>query len=217
MKQMSFFKSVFYGLKLYFLASLAIGLGYFVQVQRYDLNGNIESSLISIIYSIDILTLIFPLFCFYIGSRQSNLIKRKTDSGFAAAISASIGFLMILYMNWGIVVGSLMIADGVNVLENINRWYLDSEVDNIFEILNEYVWRIIPAILAGLFAAIINNDNHNRTQTETKISINDSEELSKPWLYSVGVVDEHGFEWIKHNNKQWYRNANSGDEWKEYS
>ena len=44
----------------------------------------------------------------------------------------------------------------------------------------------------GLFAAIINNDNQNRTQTETKESINDSEELSKPWLYSVGVVDEHG-------------------------
>ena len=105
----------------------------------------------------------------------------------------------------------------INTLENINNWYFDSEVNNVFEILNEYVWRIIPSILAGLFAAIINNDYHHRTQTETKISKNESKELTKPWLYSVGVVDEHGFEWIKHNNKQWYRNANSGDEWKEYS
>ncbi len=216
---MSFFKSIFYGVKLYFLASLAIGLSYFIEIQRNDLNGNIEDSMLNIIHSIEILTLVFPLFCFYIGSKQSNLIRRKTDSGFAAAISASIGFLMILYMNWIIALGSLMIADAVNILDNINNWYFDSEINNIYEILNEQIWRIIPAILAGLFAAIINNKNEDSKQLELKNSLqNDVKESSPtPWLYSVGVIDEHGFEWIKHNNKQWYRNANSGDEWKEYS
>ena len=216
---MSFFKSIFYGVKLYFLASLAIGLSYFIEIQRNDLNGNIEDSMLNIIHSIEILTLVFPLFCFYIGSKQSNLIRRKTDSGFAAAISASIGFLMILYMNWIIALGSLMIADAVNILDNINNWYFDSEINNIYEILNEQIWRIIPAILAGLFAAIINNKNEDSKQLEVKSSLqNDVKESSPtPWLYSVGVIDEHGFEWIKHNNKQWYRNANSGDEWKEYS
>ena len=216
---MSFFKSIFYGVKLYFLASLAIGLSYFIEIQRNDLNGNIEDSMLNIIHSIEILTLVFPLFCFYVGSKQSNLIRRKTDSGFAAAISASIGFLMILYMNWSIVLGSLMIADAVNILDNINNWYFDSEINNIYEILNEQIWRIIPAILAGLFAAIINNKNEDSKQLEVKSSLqNDVKESSPtPWLYSVGVIDEHGFEWIKHNNKQWYRNANSGDEWKEYS
>ena len=216
---MSFFKSIFYGVKLYFLASLAIGLSYFIEIQRNDLNGNIEDSMLKIIHSIEILTLVFPLFCFYIGSKQSNLIRRKTDSGFAAAISASIGFLMILYMNWIIALGSLMIADAVNILDNINNWYFDSEINNIYEILNEQIWRIIPAILAGLFAAIINNKNEDSKQLELKNSLqNDVKESSPtPWLYSVGVIDEHGFEWIKHNNKQWYRNANSGDEWKEYS
>jgi len=216
---MSFFKSIFYGVKLYFLASLAIGLSYFIEIQRNDLNGNIEDSMLNIIHSIEILTLVFPLFCFYVGSKQSNLIRRKTDSGFAAAISASIGFLMILYMNWIIALGSLMIADAVNILDNINNWYFDSEINNIYEILNEQIWRIIPAILAGLFAAIINNKNEDSKQLELKNSLqNDVKESSPtPWLYSVGVIDEHGFEWIKHNNKQWYRNANSGDEWKEYS
>ena len=216
---MSFFKSIFYGVKLYFLASLAIGLSYFIEVQRNDLNGNIEESMLNIIHSIEILTLVFPLFCFYIGSKQSNLIRRKTDSGFAAAISASIGFLMILYMNWSIVLGSLMIADAVNILDNINNWYFDSEINNIYEILNEQIWRIIPAILAGLFAAIINNKNEDSKQLELKNSLQHDVKDSSPtpWLYSVGVIDEHGFEWIKHNNKQWYRNANSGDEWKEYS
>tara|TARA_Y100000746_G_C15456283_1_gene429399 strand:+ start:1133 stop:1783 length:651 start_codon:yes stop_codon:yes gene_type:complete len=216
---MSFFKSIFYGVKLYFLASLAIGLSYFIEIQRNDLNGNIEDSMLNIIHSIEILTLVFPLFCFYVGSKQSNLIRRKTDSGFAAAISASIGFLMILYMNWIIALGSLMIADAVNILDNINNWYFDSEINNINEILNEQIWRIIPAILAGLFAAIINNKNEDSKQLELKNSLqNDVKESSPtPWLYSVGVIDEHGFEWIKHNNKQWYRNANSGDEWKEYS
>ena len=216
---MRFFKSIFYGVKLYFLASLAIGLSYFIEIQRNDLNGNIEDSMLKIIHSIEILTLVFPLFCFYIGSKQSNLIRRKTDSGFAAAISASIGFLMILYMNWIIALGSLMIADAVNILDNINNWYFDSEINNIYEILNEQIWRIIPAILAGLFAAIINNKNEDSKQLELKNSLqNDVKESSPtPWLYSVGVIDEHGFEWIKHNNKQWYRNANSGDEWKEYS
>jgi len=216
---MSFFKSIFYGVKLYFLASLAIGLSYFIEIQRNDLNGNIEDSMLNIIHSIEILTLVFPLFCFYVGSKQSNLIRRKTDSGFAAAISASIGFLMILYMNWIIALGSLMIADAVNILDNINNWYFDSEINNIYEILNEQIWRIIPAILAGLFAAIINNKNEDSKQLEVKSSLqNDVKESSPtPWLYSVGVIDEHGFEWIKHNNKQWYRNANSGDEWKEYS
>ena len=216
---MSFFKSIFYGVKLYFLASLAIGLSYFIEIQRNDLNGNIEDSMLNIIHSIEILTLVFPLFCFYVGSKQSNLIRRKTDSGFAAAISASIGFLMILYMNWIIALGSLMIADAVNILDNINNWYFDSEINNINEILNEQIWRIIHAILAGLFAAIINNKNEDSKQLELKNSLqNDVKESSPtPWLYSVGVIDEHGFEWIKHNNKQWYRNANSGDEWKEYS
>ena len=209
---MSFSKSIFYGVKLYFFVSLAIGLSFFIDIQRNDLKGNLEASFSYIQDSIDILTLVFPLFCFYIGSKQSNLIKRKTDSGFAAAISAGIGFLMITYMNWGITYGSLLIADAIEIIENNeNTFNLES--------INEMIWRIIPAILAGLFAAIINSNNENTIQSSSKKSIkNETEESSPtPWVYSVGTIDEHGFEWIKHNNKQWYRAANSGNEWKEYS
>ncbi len=209
---MSFSKSIFYGVKLYFFVSLAIGLSFFIDIQRNDLKGNLEASFSYIQDSIDILTLAFPLFCFYIGSKQSNLIKRKTDSGFAAAISAGIGFLMITYMNWGITYGSLLIADAIEIIENN---------DNTFnlESINEIIWRIIPAILAGLFAAIINSNNEITIKSGSKKSIkNETEESSPtPWVYSVGTIDEHGFEWIKHNNKQWYRAANSGNEWKEYS
>tara|TARA_B100000945_G_C20404431_1_gene609212 strand:- start:231 stop:860 length:630 start_codon:yes stop_codon:yes gene_type:complete len=209
---MSFFKSIFYGVKLYFFISLAIGLSFFIDIQRNDLEGNLEASLNYIQDSIDILTLVFPLFCFYIGSKQSNLIKRKTDSGFAAAISAGIGFLMITYMNWGITYGSLLIADAIEIIEN-NENLLN------FKSINDLIWRIIPAILAGLFAAIINNNNEKMIQLESKKSVKNEIDDSSPtpWVYSVGVVDEHGFEWIKHNNKQWYRAANSGNEWKEYS
>ena len=201
---MSFIKSIFYGIKQYFFVSIAIGLGFFIEIQRNDLKGNIQGSLSNIEYSIDILTLVFPFFCFYIGSKQSNLIKRKTDTGFAAAISASIGFIMLLYMNWGIVLGSLWVADATNTPA------LDGAA---------LIWRIIPALLAGLFSAIINNSNQNTKQSDSKSTGESENEYfsSTPWVYSVGVVDEHGFEWIEHNNKQWFRTANSGDEWKEYS
>ncbi len=201
---MSFIKSIFYGIKQYFFVSIAIGIGFFIDIQRNDLKGNIEGSLLNIEHSIDILTLVFPFFCFYIGSKQSNLIKRKTDSGFAAAISASIGFIMLLYLNWGIILGSLLVAGSTNT----------PTFDEA-----ELIWRIIPALLAGLFSAIINNTNQ-KTKEDYSKSTNESEEEKSsptPWVYSVGVVDEHGFEWIKHNNKQWFRTANSGDEWKEYS
>lgn len=201
---MSFIKSIFYGIKQYFFVSIAIGIGFFIDIQRNDLKGNIEGSLLNIEHSIDILTLVFPFFCFYIGSKQSNLIKRKTDSGFAAAISASIGFIMLLYLNWGIILGSLLVAGSTNT----------PTFDEA-----ELIWRIIPALLAGLFSAIINNTNQ-KTKEDYSKSTNESEEENSsptPWVYSVGVVDEHGFEWIKHNNKQWFRTANSGDEWKEYS
>mgnify|MGYP001228821015 CR=1 FL=1 len=198
-EQMSFIKSIFYGIKQYFFVSLAIGIAFFIEIQRNDLKGNISETLSYIEHSIDILTLAFPFFCYYIGSKQSNLIKRKTDSGFAAAISASIGFMLLLYMNWGIVLGSLWVADYTHVLE----W-------------NEFTWRIIPSLLAGLFSAIVNNSNQNK-QIDSKKSNESEKDSPTPWVYSVGVVDEHGFEWTKHNNKQWYRTANSGDEWKEYS
>jgi len=201
---MSFIKSIFYGIKQYFFVSIAIGIGFFIEIQRNDLKGNIQGGLSNIEHSIEILTLVFPFFCFYIGSKQSNLIKRKTDSGFAAAISASIGFIILLYMNWGIVLGSLWVADSTNT-PTLNE--------------AELIWRIIPALLAGLFSAIINNTNQNTKQNISKnIDESENENLSPtPWVYSIGVVDEHGFEWIKHNNKQWFRTANSGDEWKEYS
>ena len=203
---MSFIKSIFYGIKQYFFVSIAKGLGFFIEIQRNDLKGNIHGGLSHIEHSIDILTLAFPLFCFYIGSKQSNLIKRKTDIGFAAAISASIGFIMLLYMNWGIVLGSLWVADALDQTPALDG--------------AELIWRIIPAILAGLFSAIINNTNQNNKKIDSKKLTDESENenLSPiPWVYSVGIVDEHGFEWIEHNNKQWFRTANSGDEWKEYS
>ncbi len=207
---MSFFKSFFYGAKLYFFMSLAIGLGFFIEIQRNDLKGNIEGSIDYIDYSIDILTIVFPLFCFYVGSKQSNLIKRKTDSGFAAALSSVIGFFMLIYMNWGITLVSLWIADASTIVEN-------SENTNIDD-LNNYVWRVIPATFAGTLSAIINNTNSNKTQTEVKKYAEDEGDFSPtPWVYSIGAVDEHGFEWITHNEKKWYRAANSGDEWSEYS
>ena len=174
---MSFSKSIFYGVKLYFFVSLAIGLSFFIDIQRNDLKGNLEESFSYIQDSIDILTLVFPLFCFYIGSKQSNLIKRKTDSGFAAAISAGIGFLMITYMNWGLTYGSLLIADAIEIIENN---------DNTFnlESINEIIWRIIPAILAGLFAAIINSNNEITIQSGSNKSIKNETEEScpTPWV-----------------------------------
>ena len=198
-KQMSFIKSIFYGIKQYFFVSIAIGIAFFIEIQRNDIKGNITGVLSYIEHSIDIMTIVFPFFCYYIGSKQSNLIKRKTDSGFAAAISASIGFIILLYMNWGIVLGSLWVADHTHNLE----WGV-------------FTWRIIPSLLAGLFSAIINNTNQKKQIDSKKITESENNSPT-PWVYSVGVIDEHGFEWIKHNNKQWFRTANSGDEWKEYS
>jgi len=208
---MSFVKSISHGLKLYFFMSISIGLWYFIDIQRNDLKGNLENSMLDITYSIEILTLVFPLFCFYVGSIQSNLIKRKTDTGFVASISAAIGFLMLTYMNWAIVLASLWVADANSILDN-------SEIVLGIEKINEELWRIIPAIFAGLFSAIINNtSNKNIENKKFKENEENENKSQKPWIYSVGVVDEHGFEWISHNDKKWYRAANSGDEWKEYS
>jgi len=210
---MSFIKSIFYGVKQYFFISIAIGIGFFIEIQRNDLKGNIVSSLTYIEHSIEVFALVFPLFCFYIGSKQSNLIKRKTDSGFAAAISASIGFTMLIYMNWAIILGSLWVADATNILDQSENW-------KGYENLNKLMWGIIPALLAGSFSAIINNSNQkNKEINSKKLTIESENENNSPnpWVYSIGVIDEHGFEWIKHNNKQWYRAANSGDEWKEYN
>ena len=160
MRQMSFIKSIFSGVKLYFLMSLAIGLGFFIDIQRNDLKGNITGSTDYIYSSIDILTIVFPLFCFYVGSTQSNLIKRKTDSGFAASISAAIGFLMLTYMNLFVILASLWIA-------NSNHIDFNSGMDEI----NTHIWKIIPAIFAGLISAIINNQILKNTMKKIKMVI----------------------------------------------
>lgn len=212
LRGMSFSKSVFYGLKLYFLFSLTIGISFFINIQRNDINGDLQDSYNYITHSIDILTIAFPIFTFYVGTRQSNIIKRRTDSGFAVAISSILGFLILLYLNWSIILGGLTVAGLLNetIFEDIiNRNYF-----------NELIWRVIPCVLASLFSASINHKIV--TKSKSKINKNsdnirtDKNNSELPWIYSVGTVDEHGFEWIKHNNFQWYRAVNSGDEWKKY-
>jgi hypothetical protein len=207
MREMSFFKSFLFGIKLYFFFALAISLGFFIEIQRYDLNGTVSDNLNYISQSIDILITIFSLFSFYVGSKQSNLIRRKIDSGFAAAISSIIGFLIFIYLNYIIIVLSLWIAE-----ENM-------AADPILGIINaSNIGKMIPCVFAAVFAAIINNTVSNKKQIEPKSDIKTGDGSSPtPWVYSIGVTDEHGFEWIKHNNKQWFRAANSGNEWTEYS
>ncbi|MBJ24483.1 MAG: hypothetical protein CMB64_07435 [Euryarchaeota archaeon] len=213
MRAMSFSKSIFYGIKLYFLFSITIGLTFFIDIQRNDISGKIQDSYDYIWYSIDILTIVFPIFTFYVGSKQSNLIKRKTDSGFAAAISSSIGFLMMLYLNWAIILGSLTVAGSLNepIFEDLENG----------EFFNNLIWRIIPAILASLLSATTNHKINTKSKIidskKSEDAKKDIETSESPWIYSVGTVDEHGFEWIKHNNIQWYRAVNSGDEWKKYN
>ena len=203
---MSFVKSILYGTKLYFLFNLAIGIAIFIEIQRNDLSGKTMESFTYIAYSIDILTIVFPIFCFYVGSKQSNIIKRKTDSGFAAAISSALGFLMLLYLNWAIILGGLTVAGTIN-----DPIFNDLKDRTYF---NDLIFRLIPAIFAGIFSATINHNVNKKNVTAQKI---EKEIPDTPWIYSVGTIDEHGFEWIKHNNIQWYRAANSGEEWKKYS
>ena len=207
MREMSFFKSFSFGIKSYFFFSLAISLAFFIDIQRSDLNGTVSDNLTGIVHSIELLIVVFPLFCFYIGSKQSNIIRRKIYSGFAAAISSGVGFLIFIYLNYIIMLLSLWIAE-----ENMKS-------DIILKIIEtSNLWKIIPCIFAAIFAAIINNSASNKKQLESKKEVvNEGLSSPTPWVYSVGVIDEHGFEWIKHNNKQWYRAANSGNEWTEYS
>ena len=211
MRAMSFSKSILYGIKLYFLFSLTIGLAFFIDIQRNDIKGDVQNSYYHIIQSIEILTIAFPILTFYVGSKQSNLIKRKTDSGFAAAVSSCIGFLMILYLNWAIILGSLTVAGSSN--EPIFNNLINGEY------FNDLIWRIIPAILASIFSSTTNHQINTKTKRIESKKSEDTKENNvseSPWIYSVGTVDEHGFEWIKHNNIQWYRAVNSGDEWIKY-
>lgn len=213
MRGMSFSRSIIYGIKIYFLFSLTIGLTFFIDIQRNDINGNIEDSYYYIANSINILAIAFPIFTFYVGSKQSNIVKRRTDNGLAAIISSTIGFLLLLYLNWLIILGGLSVSGSMD--ENI----FDTIINR--ELFNELIWHMIPAVLASLFSATINHSINSRTNSiENKKIIGNkinNDSLEPPWIYSVGTVDEHGFEWIKHNDIQWYRAVNSGDEWKKYN
>lgn len=162
---MTFFALVWRGLKAHLALSVAIGIGYWIQILRLDINGEIEIALAQVLLSTAVIVFAAPFFAYLIGMNQGASTARVSDAGLAGALTGVIGFVALLCIPLLLAVAAYSIAyeppadadsnsdGGVSSADEELTTNVALTADSLTDSMAEMIWLGLPTGFAGWFAA----------------------------------------------------------------